>query len=456
MKLIRFTNVSDLRDEICKNALEQFILVQLDDKTLVFDDNFEHRLESVANDSDATITYCHYREKDGDKITLHPVNDYQFGSVRDDFDFGSVVLLNAADVLAASENGVCDDGTSPDGGWYALRLRMSIGRTVASLPEYLYTVEKTDFRKSGDKQHDYVNPKNVYNQIYKERVFTDYLIDIDGMATLNPIHPALEDGEFPVEASVVIPVRNRVSTIGDAVSSALRQAPDFDFNVIVVDNGSTDGTRELLENIDDRRLVLIKVEESDNLGIGGCWNKALLSEHCGRFAVQLDSDDLYSDTDVLSKIIDKFYEERSAMVIGSYVMTDFELKAIGPGLIDHKEWTTLNGANNALRINGFGAPRAFFTPIARQILFPNVSYGEDYAMALRISREYSIARIFDPLYYCRRWSGNSDADLSIEKVNANNEYKDFIRSVELIARIRANMMKDEFDDQQQNYEDTEH
>lgn len=453
MKLIRFTNVADLRDEICKNALEQFILVQLDDKIVTFDDNFEHRMESVANDSDATITYCHYREKDGEKITLHPVNDYQFGSVRDDFDFGSVVLLNAADVLAASENGVCDDGTSPDGGWYALRLRMSIGRTIASLPEYLYTVEKTDYRKSGEKQHDYVNPKNAYNQIHYERAFTDYLIDIDGMAALNPLHPDFEKDNFSVEASVVIPVRNRVKTIGDAVKSALQQSANFRYNVIVVDNASSDGTRELLEDIDDQRLVLIKVEENEHLGIGGCWNKALLSEHCGRFAIQLDSDDLYSDTDVISRIVDKFYEERCALVIGSYIMTNFNLNPIGPGLIDHKEWTTLNGANNALRINGFGAPRAFYTPVARQILFPNVSYGEDYAMCLRISREYAVARIFDPLYFCRRWDGNSDADLSIEKANAHNEYKDFVRSVELIARIRSNMMNEEYEGHKPGYED---
>ncbi len=439
MKLIRFKNVDLLRDEIFKNSLEQFILVQLDDKKVTFDSNFRQRMEEVASDSDASITYSWFREKDGDKVTLHPVNDYQFGSVRDDFDFGSVVLLNAADVLAASESFSGIESGAPDGGWYALRLRMSIGKTVASLPEYLYTVEKVDFRKSGEKQHDYVNPRNSYYQSYMERVFTDYLTEIDGMVALNPLRVNLHEGDFPVEASVIIPVKNRVATIMDAVNSALAQTPGFPFNVIVVDNASTDGTRALLEACEDPRLVLIKAEESEFLGIGGCWNKALMSEQCGRFAVQLDSDDLYPSSDVLSKIIEKFYEERSAMVIGSYMMTDFNLQPLPPGIIDHKEWTSLNGANNALRINGFGAPRAFFTPIARSFLFPNVSYGEDYAMALRISREYAVGRIYEPIYTCRRWKGNSDADLSIEKVNRNNEYKDFLRSVELIARIRANM-----------------
>lgn len=444
MKLIRFTNVDELRDEIFKNSLEQFILVKLDDRKIYLDDNFMHRMEEVASDSDASITYSYYREKEGDRVTLHPVSDYQFGSVRDDFDFGSVVLLNAADVLAASEGFSSDESASPDGGWYALRLHMSIGKTVASLPEYLYTVEKEDFRKSGDKQHDYVNPRNCYIQAHNERVFTDFLTDIDAMVPLNPLHPDLSEGVFPVEASIVIPVRNRVSTISDAIRSALLQSADFKFNVIVVDNDSSDGTRELLEDIDDPRVVLLKVSKEENLGIGGCWNKALLSEHCGRFAVQLDSDDLYPATDVLCRIVRKFYEESCAMVVGSYTMTDFNLNPIPPGVIDHKEWTALNGANNALRINGFGAPRAFYTPVARNVLFPNVSYGEDYAMCLRISREYAVGRIFDSIYCCRRWNGNSDADLSIEKVNANNEYKDFLRSVELIARIRANMERDDY------------
>ena len=442
MKLIQFTNVDARRDDICKNSLEHFVLVKIDRKKVEFDSNFMHRIEEVAADSDASITYSHYRERVGDKIILHPVNDYQFGSVRDDFDFGSVVLLNAADVLAASED-FQDESQLPDGGWYALRLRMSVGKTVAVLPEYLYTVEKVDFRKSGDMQHDYVDPRNSYYQTCMERVFTDHLMDIGGMVSLTPLHPNLEEGDFPTEASVIIPVRNRVATVGDAVLSALNQRTDFPYNVIVVDNGSTDGTRELLRGIEDQRLIVLEAEDEEFLGIGGCWNKALLSEHCGRFAVQLDSDDTYIDSSTLQKMVDKFYADRCAMVIGSYVMTDFQMNPIPPGIVDHKEWTALNGANNALRINGFGAPRAFFTLIARNILFPNVSYGEDYAMALRVSREYAVGRIFEPIYCCRRWGGNSDADLSVEKVNRNNEYKDFLRSVELIARIRANMEKED-------------
>ncbi|MDE5874941.1 MAG: glycosyltransferase, partial [Muribaculaceae bacterium] len=428
MKVIRFSTVDNLREEICRNLLEQFIIVKLDDKHVIFDSNFEHRMEEVAVDSDASITYCNYREKDGDNVTLHPVIDYQFGSVRNDFDFGSVVLLNAADVLAASENFSPDESLSPDGGWYALRLRMSIGNTIVAVPEYLYTVEKTDFRKSGEKQHDYVDPRNSVYQIEMERVFTEFLNDIDGLLPLPSARINPEEGVFPVEASVIIPVKNRVSTIGDAVRSALSQKPPFSFNVIVVDNRSTDGTSELLKEISDHRLVVIDVEENESLGIGGCWNKAILSPFCGRFAIQLDSDDLYPDQDVLTKIVKKFYSERCGMVIGSYSMTDFDLNPIPPGIIDHREWTDMNGANNALRINGFGAPRAFFTPLVRSVLFPNVSYGEDYAMGLRISREYAVGRIYEPIYCCRRWAGNSDADLSVEKVNAHNEYKDFLRS----------------------------
>lgn len=439
MKIIRFENIVSLRDEILNGGLEQFLVIRLDDREYSLDDNYFQRMEEIASDADSSITYCHYREEHEGKITLHPVIDYQFGSVRDDFDFGPLVMLNTADALAASEDMMEVKNLSPDGGWYELRLRMSVGRTIAAVPEYLYTVSKVDFRKSGAKQHDYVNPRNVMYQAHMERVFTDFLKASGGL--VNPSEVDFDEYEdtFPVEASVIIPVRNRVNTVGDAVKSALSQKCSFEFNVIVVDNDSKDGTRSLLENISDPRLVLIKVDEKENLGIGGCWNKAILSEACGKFAVQLDSDDIYSSENTLQSIVDKFKKEKCGMVVGSYMLTDFDLNPIPPGLIDHKEWTDLNGANNALRINGFGAPRAFFTPLVRNILFPNVSYGEDYAMALRISRDYTVGRIYQPLYFCRRWSGNSDADLSIEKTNRHNEYKDFIRSVELIARIRANM-----------------
>lgn len=439
MRIIRFTDIYNLREEILRGGLEQFLVLQLDDKEYKLDDNYFHRMEEVASDADSTITYCHYREMHEGKVTLHPVSDYQFGSVRDDFNFGSFVMVNVADALAATEEMIENNSRSMDGGWYELRLRMSVGRTIAAIPEYLYTVSKTDFRKSGAKQHDYVDPRNIMYQANMERVFTDFLIASSGMVNPVEINTQETDESFPVEASIVIPVKNRVKTIGDAVNSALGQKTDFPFNVIVVDNASSDGTRELLESIDDPKLVLLKAEEDEFLGIGGCWNKAILSADCGRYAVQLDSDDIYSDENTLTKIVEKFKSERCGMVVGSYMLTDFDLNPIPPGVIDHKEWTALNGANNALRINGFGAPRAYYTPLVRNVLFPNVSYGEDYAMALRISRDYTVGRIFEPIYYCRRWSGNSDADLSIEATNKHNEYKDFIRSVELIARIRANM-----------------
>lgn len=441
MKIIRFKDISHLRDEILNGGLEQFVVINLDDREYKLDSNYFHRMEEVASDADSSITYCHYREEHDGKIILHPVIDYQFGSVRDDFDFGPLVMLNVADALACTEEMELEPLPSPDGGWYELRLRMSVGRTIAAVPEYLYTVKKKDFRKSGEKQHDYVNPRNELYQAQMELIFTNFLTATDGLVSPDEIDTESDNSGFPVEASVIIPVKNRVKTIGDAVSSALNQETDFPFNVIVVDNDSTDGTRELLEGINDPHLILIKVDKEENLGIGGCWNKAILSNECGKYCVQLDSDDIYSNKNVLKIIVDKFHSEKCGMVIGSYTLTDFELNILPPGVIAHKEWTAINGANNALRINGFGAPRAFYTPLVRNILFPNVSYGEDYAMALRISREYKVGRIYDSIYFCRRWEDNSDADLSIEKTNEHNEYKDFIRSVELIARIRANMTK---------------
>ena len=442
MKILEFSDIKSLREQISEIGLEQFVVVHIDGREYEIDSNYIQRMEEVASDADSTITYCHFREKDGDKVSLHPVIDYQFGSIRDDFDFGSLVLLNAADTLAAIDELEEKESKGPDGGWYALRLKMSIGKTIAAVPEYLYTVEKTDKRKSGEKQHDYVNPSNVAYQAYMERVFTDFLIDMDGLLEEKPCRVDLNSSDYDIEASVIIPVKNRASTIKDAIDSALSQECPFKFNVIVVDNASSDGTTEIIKSISDPRLKLIEVSENEFLGIGGCWNKALLSEFCGKFAVQLDSDDLYSDSQTLNKIIEKFYSENCAMVIGSYKMVDFNLNTIPPGVISHKEWSEINGANNALRINGFGAPRAFYTPVAKNILFPNVSYGEDYAMALRISREYHIGRIYDPIYLCRRWHGNTDADLPIEKINTHNEYKDFVRSVELIARIRINIQKE--------------
>lgn len=440
MKIIRFTTINALKEEIFHMPLEQYVLLRLDDREITLDENCIHRLTEVASEIDSTLTYCYFRDRleDG-SVANHPVNDYQPGSVRDDFDFGPIVMLNIADFLTAVENFGDEESTMLDGGWYALRLRVTIGKMIAMIPEYLYTAERVDHRKSGEKQHDYVDPRNRTYQIEMEKALTDHLQQIGALAPEVKEAVDYEEEAFETEASVIIPVRNRARTIMDAVNSALSQSTMFPFNVIVVDNASTDGTRQLLEAVEDPRLVLIKTEASDNLGIGGCWNKAILDPRCGRFAIQLDSDDLYNSTEVLQTIVEKFRSANYAMVIGSYSMVDFDGNPLPPGIISHSEWTDNNGANNALRINGLGAPRAFFTPIARKFLFPNVSYGEDYAMALRITRDYRIGRIYSPLYLCRRWEGNSDAALSIEKVNANNNYKDCIRSIELMARMRANI-----------------
>ncbi len=439
MDIIRFTNINALREEIFRSPLEQFVLVQIDDKKIELDSHCIHRLTEMASDVDSTLTYCYYRDRlpDGSLVD-HPVIDYQPGSVRDDFDFGSLVLLNAADVLAASED-LSEESSMLDGGWYALRLRVTMGKMIAMIPEYLYTAEKVDLRASGKKQHDYVDPRNRTYQQQMEEVLVEHLREIDATVDTTRREQVAYDAEdFPVEASVIIPVRNRVRTIIDAVTSALSQKANFDFNVIVVDNDSTDGTRELLEAVTDPRLVLIGVSADERLGIGGCWNRALLDPRCGRFAVQLDSDDLYNSPSVLQTIVNKFRSGNHAMVIGSYTLVNFNGETIPPGLISHDEWTDENGPNNALRINGLGAPRAFFTPVARRFLFPNVSYGEDYAMALRICRDYSIGRIYRSLYLCRRWEGNSDAELSQERINANNSYKDCVRSFELMARVKQN------------------
>lgn len=439
MDIIRFTNINALREEIFRSPLEQFVLVQIDDKKIELDPHCIHRLTEMASDVDSTLTYCYYRDRlpDGSLVD-HPVIDYQPGSVRDDFDFGSLVLLNAADVLAASED-LSEESSMLDGGWYALRLRVTMGKMIAMIPEYLYTAEKVDLRASGKKQHDYVDPRNRTYQQQMEEVLVEHLREIDAAVDTTRREQVAYDAEdFPVEASVIIPVRNRVRTIIDAVNSALSQKADFDFNVIVVDNDSTDGTREFLEAVTDPRLVLIGVSADERLGIGGCWNRALLDPRCGRFAVQLDSDDLYNSPSVLQTIVNKFRSGNHAMVIGSYTLVNFNGETIPPGLISHDEWTDENGPNNALRINGLGAPRAFFTPVARRFLFPNVSYGEDYAMALRICRDYSIGRIYRSLYLCRRWEGNSDAALSQERINANNSYKDCVRSFELMARVKQN------------------
>ena len=399
------------------------------------------RIAAIADDTHADMLYAdHYRvveDADGNvSRQSHPLIDCQKGALRDDFDFGSVLVFRTTSFRKAVRS---MDTDYRWGALYDLRLRM---KNIVHINEYLYTEVETDNRKSGEKQFDYVDPKNREVQVEMEKICTEHLKRIG--AWLPPVfkepHLAEEDtAEYPVKASVIIPVFNRVRTVKDAVKSALGQQCDFSFNVIVVDNHSTDGTTLLLEEMasEDDRLVHIVPEKYD-LGIGGCWNLAVHHELCGEYAVQLDSDDVYSGPDTLTKIVSAFSEQKCAMVVGTYQMTDFNMAPIPPGIIDHREWTESNGRNNALRINGLGAPRAFWTPLLRTLNLPNTSYGEDYALGLRISREYRIGRIYDVLYCCRRWEGNSDSSLSIERLNVNNLYKDRIRTWELEARIRMN------------------
>ena len=379
----------------------------------------------------ATMAYSHYRKKIGGAIVDAPTIDLQQGSLRNDFDFGPVMLFRV-DALKGYLGMQLDEYNYA--GLYQLRLAMERMGSVYHHCEYVYTVDEDDTRKSGEKQFDYVNPAQRNVQIEMEKVCTHHLKEIG--AWLPPCKYDSIDltaGEFPVEASVVIPVLNRESTIADAISSVLGQKTSFAFNILVVDNHSTDGTAAIIDSFADGRVVHIIPSRTD-LGIGGCWNLAVNDARCGRFAVQLDSDDIYSDEDTLQRIVDGFYEQQCAMLIGSYRICDFELNTLPPGVIDHREWSEENGRNNALRINGLGAPRAFYTPVIREVGFPNVSYGEDYAVGLQISRRYRIGRIYDVLYLCRRWGGNSDAALSHEKVNAHNLYKDGLRTAELVAR----------------------
>lgn len=402
------------------------------------------RMLRVADDSEAAMVYSdHYSMTDGLR-TPHPVIDYQEGSVRDDFDFGSLLLMKSELLRRYAEERAGREYSYA--GLYDLRLFLSRNGKIFHLNEYLYTEEQTDNRASGVKQFDYVNPANRNVQIEMEQAVTAHLSAVGAMVDTSQCRvPDFAEQDFAVEASVVIPVKNREKTIADAVKSALEQETAFPFNVIVVDNHSTDRTSELIDAVNDKRLIHI-VPQRQDLGIGGCWNTAINDERCGRFAVQLDSDDLYSSPHTLQTIVDAFYKQRAAMVVGSYRMCDFNLNTLPPGLIAHKEWTDENGPNNALRINGLGAPRAFFTPLLRQIQFPNTSYGEDYALCLIFSRHYRIGRIYDELYLCRRWGGNSDAALSVEKVNANNLYKDRLRTLEISARQQMQQGKEDIMD----------
>ncbi len=420
---------------IAEAVSEKFILIYTKSLPLEMGMFALDRILAVAEDTKADMLYAdHYQLVEDGQRKKHPLIACQKGALRDDFDFGSVLVFRSSSFRRTVRSMEID---YEYGALYDLRLRM---KNIVHINEYLYTEIETDSRKSGEKQFDYVDPKNRAVQIEMEKICTEHLRRIGGWLEPKFREPDLNEFEgqdFPVTASVVIPVFNRIRTVKDAVESALSQVCDFPYNVIVVDNHSTDGTTELLEEIAaaNDRLVHIVPAKYD-LGIGGCWNLAVHDEACGEYAVQLDSDDVYSGPDTLQKVVNAFREQKCAMVVGTYQMTDFAMNPIPPGVIDHREWTPDNGRNNALRINGLGAPRAFWTPLLRTINLPNTSYGEDYALGLRISREYRIGRIYDVLYCCRRWEGNSDAALDIDRINANNLYKDRIRTWELEARIR--------------------
>lgn len=430
---------------IAENTDADYVMICTRYTTIGWGNNTLERFLRVADDTDAVMVYAdHYKKVEG-KMEKHPVIDYQSGSLRDDFDFGSLWCIKAqalADYIAQP-----DREEYQFAALYDLRLYLSRVGEIFHLNEFLYSEAELDTRKSGEKQFDYVNPRNREVQIEMEKACTQHLSKVGALIdTTFYRQPDFGEQDFEYEASVIIPVFNREKTVADAVKSALGQKANFKFNVIVVNNHSTDRTGEILDELKADNLIQIVPERTD-LGIGGCWNEAINSSFCGKFAVQLDSDDLYSSPKTLQKIVDAFYKQKAAMIIGSYRMCDFDLNTLPPGLIDHKEWTDENGCNNALRINGLGAPRAFFTPLVRQIQFPNTSYGEDYALGLAFSRRYRIGRIYDELYLCRRWGGNSDAALSVEKVNANNLYKDRLRTMELKARQhllqgKADIMED--------------
>ena len=391
------------------------------------------RFYHIAQDSKAGLVYADYYQIANGKRSCLPTIDYQQGSLRDDFNFGSVLFYNTAELKKAAS---MEQNNYLYAGLYDLRLKVSESAGIVHINEYLYSEVETDMRKSGEKQFDYVDPKNRAVQIEMENACTSHLRRIGGYLPPKFQEIDFNKGDFANEASVIIPVRNRERTLEDAIRSVLSQKTDFKFNLIIINNHSTDRTGDIIEKYAqaDKRVIHLIPERTD-LGIGGCWNAGIDHPACGKFAVQLDSDDVYEDEHTLQTMVNAFYEQKCAMVVGSYTMTNINMEPIPPGLIDHKEWTPENGRNNALRINGLGAPRAFYTPLLREIRVPNTSYGEDYALGLYFSRRYQIGRIMKSVYLCRRWDDNSDAALDISKINANNSYKDKIRTIELMARI---------------------
>ena len=421
---------SDVR-AVAAKADTEYTLIYTKPTELRWVDWGLQRLEQIAACTGASMCYSDRFTQVGDTVCEAPVIDYQDGSLRDDFEFGGVQLYRTSALKEAASRMTADYRYA---GLYDLRLKVAEAGSLVHVNEYLYYEVQLDTRSSGERQFDYVDPRNRAVQIEMEMACTEHLKAVGAYLAPGDYKDVdLDAGCFEYEASVVIPCRNRVRTIGDAIRSALSQKTDFPCNVIVVDDNSTDGTVDVIRSFDDPRLVYIAQDRSYH-AIGGNWNAALHHPKCGRFALQLDSDDVYSGPDTVQRFVDAFRSQNCAMVIGTYRITDFELNTVPPGVIDHKEWTDAHGRNNALRINGLGAPRGFFTPLARSINFPTTKYGEDYAVALRISREYRIGRIWDVMYNCRRWEDNSDASLSILKENANNLYKDRLRTWELAAR----------------------
>ncbi|MBE0551845.1 MAG: glycosyltransferase family 2 protein, partial [Ignavibacterium sp.] len=429
----KYLKSSDAVNLIAKYSSTDYTLIVQGEKSIKPGQFCLDRFLQVALNTKASLVYSDFYEEEKGKPVVHPVIDYQEGSLRDDFDFGEFLFIKTEYLKRIAES---EKNNFKFAGFYNLRLKLSQMGLVFRIPEYLYTVESVEEVGTEDKHFSYVDPKNREVQIEMEKAVTLHLMDIGAY-----VHPPYKEidltlsKDFEYEASVIIPVRNRVKTIGDAIESVLKQKTNFKFNLIIIDNHSTDGTSNVISTFSkkDERLIH-NIPERNDLGIGGCWNAGVHHKKCGKFAVQLDSDDIYKDENTLQTIVDVFHKEKCAMVIGSYQITDFNLQELPPGLIDHKEWTDDNGPNNALRINGLGAPRAFYTPVLREIKIPNVSYGEDYSVGLAISRQYKIGRIYHSLYMCRRWEGNSDSQLDIIRINANNLYKDRIRTFELHAR----------------------
>lgn len=423
--------------KIAQHADSDFVLYYSKYTTLEFGYFALDRMVRLAEDTQAGMLYADHYQVTGTDRKNAPVIDYQKGSLRDDFNFGSVLLFNSADFKEAAAR---LSGNYNVAGLYDLRLKLSQKRELVHINEYLYAEVEKDTRKSGEKIFDYVDPRNRAAQIEMEEACTSHLKDINGY--LEPKFKQIEfnANNFEFEASVIIPVRNRIKTVKDAIASVLKQKTNFKFNLIIIDNHSTDGTTAAIDEFKDDRIIHLIPERTD-LGIGGCWNVGVQHEKCGKFSIQLDSDDVYSDENTLQTMVNAFYEQNCAMVVGTYMMTDFNMNMIAPGIIDHKEWTPENGRNNALRINGLGAPRAFYTPVLRDVKVPNTSYGEDYALGLNFSRQYQIGRVYDVVYLCRRWEDNSDASLDVVKMNNHNTYKDKIRTWELEARINLNMNK---------------